>query len=766
MEDHSTKRFSGIVIWGFIISLIISLALLVILYQNAMLLSKNCSGVSCYVSDEVYYVNVARKILVNIFHIDRGGWWPSSSSIKPDYYNLEHPPLAKYFIGLSMLLFGDKPFSWRIPSIVFTAALPLLVYAAVIRYFNGELGFLAGVLAAVSLLFDPVVHTMGSLAMLDPYLAFFSALTFVLAVYDRKNLAGISLGLALSVKYSGYFLAPFIYVLFRLKGENPWKTLYYVFILPVIVLFILNIPLITHFGVSTWIDQSVIGAIEWHTTSRGPGPPASSPWGWLLNSNYFIMSFEPFRYPATVNSVVYIIALLSAIILLPMFMPGRTFYGVGALLSIWLGYVLTFIAGNHTLYSFYTIQLSPFVAIAFSETFIALYLLMEGKLGRLYRRNLKPYKSIIFNAKFEELPEEFSLLPWFTKDYAIPATFISAIAFLGGIFFMQKPVFLNDYTGIGCIINHGYPSDPIKTGLYNIIFATILLPMILQFYKPKHSDLRRLSPSLLLLMAGVILSSYNANSLLSPLILISVLYLYRNRLIGMYLMGLSAYSLPVIIGITVSAVFLATPIEFLSLVTGILTGIILAVGYCGSSAALNGFLYLFNYRNSLNIFNIIGGLTFNEQMAMLSLAFIVLLVLIHNKVSTIRKEAKNRPVNTDYLVLTFSVASIFTYSLTNMFSPERIAPFLLLLALYNAYSKRGPGFYAALASIAGISSVYIIPYSNDVSKILFKYIPSSGLDPFALHNIIGYLFHIVILGLTLYWLGERSDNKYVKGMDK
>ena len=766
MEEHSVKRSSRIVIWGFMLSLIISLTLLVILYQNAVLLSKNCSGASCYVSDEVYYVNVARKILINIFHIHRGEWWPSSSSIKPGYYNLEHPPLAKYFIGLSMLLFGDKPVSWRIPSVILTATLPLLVYVAIIKYFKGVIGVLAGVLATVSLLFDPVVHTMGSLAMLDPYLAFFSALTFVLAIYDKKNLAGISLGLALSIKYSGYFLAPFMYALLRLKGEKPGKALYYVFILPVIVLLLLNIPLIAHFGLSTWVDQSIIGAIEWHTTSRGPGPPASSPWGWLLNSNYFIMSFQPFRYPAVVNSVVYIIALLSAIILLPMFMPGRTFYGIGALLSIWLGYVLTFVAGNHTLYSFYTIQLSPFAAIAFSETFIALYLLMEGKLSGLYRKNLDPYKSVILNAKFEELPEEFSLLPWFTKDYAIPAVFISTIAFLGGIFFMQKPAFLNDYIGIGCIINHGYPHDPIKTGLYNIIFATILFPMILQFYKPKHDNLRRLSPSLLFLMTGVILSSYNANSLISPLILISVLYLYRNRLTGMYLLGLSAYSLPVIIGIIIPAIFLITPLEFLLLAIGILTGIILAIGYCGSSSTLNGFLYPFNYRNSLNIFNIIGGLSSNEQIVMLSLAVIVLSILVHNKVSIIRKGIINKPVNTDYLVLFFSGGSILVYSLTNMFSPERIAPFMILLAFYGMYSKRGIRFYTALASIAGISSVYIIPYTNDISKILFKYTPSSGLDPFALHNIIGYLFHIVMLGLVLYWLGEANDNKRVEELGK
>ncbi|MCE4614821.1 MAG: glycosyltransferase family 39 protein [Desulfurococcales archaeon] len=759
MKERSTLRFSKLVIGGLIVSLSISLILLVILYYNAELLAENCSGASCYVSDEVYYVNVARKLLINIFHVHNREWWPSSNSIKPAYYNLEHPPLAKYFIGLAMLLLGDKPVSWRIPSIVLTSTLPLLVYVAVIRYFRGAIGVLAGILASITLLFDPVIHTMGSLAMLDPYLAFFSVLTFILAVYEKRSLAGISLGLTLSIKYSGYFLAPFLYVLFRMKGEKPGKTLYYVLVLPVAVLLVLNAPLIIHFGVSTWISQSVIGAIEWHTTSRGPGPPASSPWGWLLNSNYFIMSFEPFRYLATVNSVVYIIALLSSFILLPMFMPGKTLYGIGALLSIWLGYVLTFVAGNHTLYSFYTIQLSPFAAMAFSEVFIALYLLMEGKLGKSYRKYLQPYRNVILNAKFDELPEEFSILPWFTKDYAVPAFFISTIAFLGGIFFLQKPAFLNDYIGIGCIINKGYPSDPTKTGLYNIIFATILFPVILQFYKPKHSNLRRLSPSLLLLSTGIILSSFNANSLVSPLILIAVLYLYRNRLLGMYMMGLSAYSLPVLIGLVIAGVFLATPLEFLLLGLGVLTGILLAIGYCGSSLTLSSFLYLFNYRSSLNIFNLIGGLSPSEQAVMLLSSIIISLILLHDRKPIIRVEVKGKPIATDHFVLAFSTVSILVYSMTNMFSPERIAPLMIMLALYDVYCKKGLGFYSALASLAGISSVYIIPYTNEISKILFKYTPSNGLDPFALHNIIGCVFHVIMIGLVLYWLGGRHDDQ-------
>jgi predicted membrane-bound dolichyl-phosphate-mannose-protein mannosyltransferase len=756
VKEQSGKQFGLMIFGGLILSVAVSFVLLTILYQNSVFLAKDCSGTSCYVSDEVYYVNVARKLLTNIFHVHRNEWWPSSSTIKPGYYNLEHPPLAKYIIGLSMVVLGDKPVSWRIPSILLTATLPVLVYLAIIRYFKGTISVLAGILASTALLFDPVVHTMGSLAMLDPYLAFFSALTFLLAVYDRRNLAGISLGLTLSVKYSGYFLAPFLYVFLRMRGEKPGKTIYYTVLLPLITLLVLNAPLIAHFGMSTWIDQSVIGAIEWHTTSRGPGPPASSPWGWLLNSNYFIMSFQPFRYPAVVNSVVYIIALLASFILLPMFIPGKTFYGIGTLLSIWLGYVLTFVAGNHTLYSFYTIQLSPFVAIAFSEVFIALYLLEEGSLGVMYKRYLQLYKDIILNARFRKLPEEFSILPWFSEEFALQALFLSAIAFLGGIFFIGKPEFINDYIGIGCIMNNGYPSDTLKTGLYNIIFATILFPVVLQFYKQKQGNLRKMSPSLLLLVTGVILSSFNTNSLISPLILISILYLYRTRLLGMYMMGLSAYSLPVLVALFITGVFFATPLEVTLIVLGALTSTLLAVGYCGGAATLNSYLYPFYYRSSVNIFNIIGGLGFYEQILMLFLGITVSLIVIYRKAS-IKGKIASKIIEMDAFVITFSMVSVLVYSMTNTFSPERIAPFMVILALYGVFSERAPGFYAALAGLAGISTVYLVPYSGEVSKILFKYTPSSGMDPYGLHNIIGYVFHLIVIGLVLYWFGADKD---------
>ena len=61
--------------------------------------------------DESAYVNAARNFIAG-----------TASA------NAEHPPLAKYFIALSIKIFGDCSFRWRFPSAVAGAFLALSVF--------------------------------------------------------------------------------------------------------------------------------------------------------------------------------------------------------------------------------------------------------------------------------------------------------------------------------------------------------------------------------------------------------------------------------------------------------------------------------------------------------------------------------------------------------------------------------------------------------------------------------------------------------------
>src|SRR5271170_1026200 len=61
--------------------------------------------------DEPAYVNAARDFLAG------------TPSVNP-----EHPPLAKYFIAISIKLFGDYAFGWRFPSAIAGALLALSIF--------------------------------------------------------------------------------------------------------------------------------------------------------------------------------------------------------------------------------------------------------------------------------------------------------------------------------------------------------------------------------------------------------------------------------------------------------------------------------------------------------------------------------------------------------------------------------------------------------------------------------------------------------------
>jgi Predicted membrane-bound dolichyl-phosphate-mannose-protein mannosyltransferase len=58
---------------------------------------------NAYISDEIYYVDAARRILVNVFGY-RGPLFNYSGETASNYYNFEHPPLGKYIMAASMAL--------------------------------------------------------------------------------------------------------------------------------------------------------------------------------------------------------------------------------------------------------------------------------------------------------------------------------------------------------------------------------------------------------------------------------------------------------------------------------------------------------------------------------------------------------------------------------------------------------------------------------------------------------------------------------------
>ncbi len=325
-----------------------------------------------YVSDEVYYVNVARKLLENVF----GGEVNASlysEKIAKEYYNLEHPPLGKYIIAASMAFCGDRPFCWRLPGIVEAALSPLLlalgIWLALRRSPWWLRGFASGI-GAVALASEPILARAGSVAMLDIHLAFFTLLSLLALANGRTRMAMILGGLAASVKFSGAasLLAVPLAILAYRGARSAARVFGESVFIGIIIYIIVNIPLALYFGPLRLIEETLSG-LSWHITPRPEGPPTSTPIGWILNSNPFYYTFSPGPVAAVVNTPLHLLVLASLPIL-AVYSWRRCLAGAAASMTYVavIGiYLLVMALGNNTLYSFYSVQLSPAAAASLAS---------------------------------------------------------------------------------------------------------------------------------------------------------------------------------------------------------------------------------------------------------------------------------------------------------------------------------------------------------------------------------------------------------------
>ncbi|WP_159870209.1 phospholipid carrier-dependent glycosyltransferase [Novosphingobium sp. 9U] len=166
--------------------------------------------------DEVHYVKAARKLLQGL---------PA---------NREHPMFAKEVIAGSIALLGDRPWAWRIPSVLF-GVLGLHAYGRLVWYVT--LRRRATILAAVLLATDFLWFAQSRIAMLDMVSAGlgmvalwqFAALIREPARMPRLRLAacGIALGLSLGAKWSiapALALPGLTFLALRIR-ESGWRVI-------------------------------------------------------------------------------------------------------------------------------------------------------------------------------------------------------------------------------------------------------------------------------------------------------------------------------------------------------------------------------------------------------------------------------------------------------------------------------------------------------------------------------------------------------------
>lgn len=181
-----------------------------------------------YIFDEVYHAVTAKLYAKN----DPSGyeWWHPAPEPNTAIEWL-HPPVAKLTQALGILVLGEQAIAWRIPSVFFGVGVIWLTYLLAKRISGRDwIGLIAATLVAV----DGLLFVQSRVAMNDIHITFFYALSVLMylqfrdAVADqrktKKNLqeagivftqkppirellfTGLSVGLAISTKWSGFFL--------------------------------------------------------------------------------------------------------------------------------------------------------------------------------------------------------------------------------------------------------------------------------------------------------------------------------------------------------------------------------------------------------------------------------------------------------------------------------------------------------------------------------------------------------------------------------
>ncbi len=239
--------------------------------------------------DEKYYVNSVRVIL-GIAPKDEVY---TNAELGRDP-NIEHPPLAKLIVAGAVCLFGDQPYAWRVPSVLF-GTLSILVLHALARSMGADRT--TALVAAFLLAFDNLVFVHSRICTLDVFQLAFMLLGLYAYVLRRPFGAGAAFALAALCKIGGAFglLALAGYELLRVaRGREAWRTACHA---PIARLARTSIGFAVVFLVLLTLMDRVWGGIRtplahvrhmytYGASLRHPNGPSgiqSRPWQWLWN---------------------------------------------------------------------------------------------------------------------------------------------------------------------------------------------------------------------------------------------------------------------------------------------------------------------------------------------------------------------------------------------------------------------------------------------------------------------------------------------------
>lgn len=372
-----------------------------------------------YIFDEVYYAQNANSLARYGVEITAKGM--------ADF--IVHPPVGKWLIALGIKVFGFNEFGWRVSSAVIGSLAIVLIYLVAQKLFSNSL---VSSIAAILTLADGLHLVHSRTALLDIFLMFFILLGFYLLLQSHHWLAGISLGLAAGVKWSGlyYFVAFFLFMIYvdyrqaRAMEEPSSLKFTALHALPKRALQYGVLPVLTY--IATWTGWFVTNngwdrtwsknvirnfwhyhaeILNFHTNLVEKHAYSANPWSWLVmgRPTSFFYATPKGNGCGSSSCSQEILALgtpflwwsgvIAIFITIGYWIARREWQSGLLLLGLAAGYLPWFTFQKRTMFSFYAISFEPFIILIIC--YVIMKLLEDEEQRKLRTRFVYGYVALV-----------------------------------------------------------------------------------------------------------------------------------------------------------------------------------------------------------------------------------------------------------------------------------------------------------------------------------------------------------------------------------
>ncbi len=276
---------------------------------------------------------------------------------------LDHPSLAKLFIASGILVFGDNPWGWRVPSIIFGIVSVVLFYFICKRLAGKRTALIGSLLLA----FENFTFAYSGVGMLDVFSMTFMLASFLFFLRERYIVSGILLALAGLCKLPGLFGILVIVGYWALAGKKGADARKIVLLLVcLIAAFIVLMPVADFAATSLWFNpvdrmyDMLVNAASIKFSQLTPEMRAEAgaarPWEWITQFGYGWRADSGRTYSFTYTPTLFILIVPSLCYMAYEFLMNRrrtalfTLLWFGATYALWIPIALV---TDRAMYMFY-----------------------------------------------------------------------------------------------------------------------------------------------------------------------------------------------------------------------------------------------------------------------------------------------------------------------------------------------------------------------------------------------------------------------------